>query len=990
MEGIFGTRQLRLILWIAMLSWATGAIAQISFNPKGERLSLIPKSVQIDAFIRGALCETTATYVFSNSGDEDANYEVDFTYKTPKGQVITGFAYWMKEEKVPAFIVEKQRAANIYTAITSRQRDPALIERIDRETFRVRIFPVIGAKDLRIEIKSVQASVDGTFRMTIPSDARTPLESIKLTVNGLKAEHQFRWLNSWSLPISNGRISIEKHQVVPPTELRITRQQQSGTIGYQSFGARSGSSTGYFVASVWPTGKQVLGRPSTVGAQSRVLKLGNGWLVTGRYRPGTVPKVNVEGQLFVVDLAPKPVANNGALKMWAFEEIEALANKASNRAAIVALSLRNGLPSRHTSWLAIPTEEREAFAYVIVRTELLGMMAEAARLKAKGHGRSSRYHALTQEIAVHKRKHKLSSEEVQWIATDLAYDYARAYASRLVRETRTHELPAIKREFEAIASTYGVRQHGSWKSMVSNACYNLSYDISTEYLRGDISEAKLDRIDSVMKRITGTDQTVFRYADYNVIYDAFETHYSYKWFGVGTGNQVATAQEVISRARKRFKRDIVYADRDAKTNVIVQAIGEAGKPFFTYSSEKPTPTQLARVASQTGLVLQSRFEHPEARLTAFQMIATSRLFAEVAYDEAVQFATWDGQDQRRPTQVIPQAVADLGFGKSEVKLAYEIGLKPKYDQLFGFYSQTFLDRPSIQSCEGDLERITQTLGLQDWRQFRDTYAPNYSTYEYHYYAYGGSYHSNEPYRTQYLNAIRNKVSPQELEEARQAFEQSMMYGQPEYDMKEYAITRRKLRMDILREEVLIDMLNQEPASPTRDAKLIEMNKRREALRAKFGDPIIQVVAPQHAKSVVASFPDGEVKPLTWNTSQHMWEVRFDIPSYFNQGKYDVKVVVTMPDGRKESSTFSYTVDIAAPEAQAVWHVEREKAILSVICSEDTARVEVFLADGSRKSLAKRAPGKFVIELGIAESVGSCTIAVTDQAHNRMMFSSARP
>lgn len=983
-------RFFRISLFVGLLASATSALAQITFNPKGERLSLIPKSVAIDAVVRGSLCETTATYVFSNSGDENANYEVDFTYKTAPGQVITGFAYWMGDEKVPAYIVEKQRAANIYTAITSRQRDPALIERIDRETFRVRIFPVIGAKDLRIELKSVQTSVEGTFRTTIPADPRTPLESVKLTVKGLKDEGQSRWLNSWNLPITNGQIKFEKQQVIPPIEFRLTRQQQSGTIGYQSFGARSGGSSGYFVASLWPTGTQILKRPTIMGAKGRIVKLGKGWLVTGRYRHGTTPKVQVNGQLFAVILAPTAISNNGALKVWAFEEIEALGSKASNRAEIVQLSLRNGLPSRHTSWLAIPTAERKAFAYEIARTDLLGMIAEAARLKARGLGSSSRYHALTQNIVALKRKHKLSSEEVQWIAIDLAYNYASAYASRLVRETRTHELSAIKREYDALVATYGLRQLGSWKSVVSQACYNVSYEISTEYLKGEISEAKLDRITSMIKRVTGSDRTPYLYADYGVIYEAFETHYSHKWFGVGTGNQVATAQEVISRAKKRFKRDIEYADQDARTNVIVQTIGEPGRPFFAYTSEKPTAAQLTDVASQTGRVLQERFEHPEARLLAFTMIAASRLFAEVAHDEAIQFAKWNGEDEAKPKQVIPQAVADLGFGKNEVKLAYEIGLKPKYDELFGFYSHPFLDRPSIQSCENDLEKITQALELQDWRQFRNTYAPSYNRYSYHYYSYGGSYHSNEPYRTQYLNAIRNKVSPQELEAARKAFEQSMMYGQPEYDMKEYAISQRKLRMDILREEVLIDMLNQEPASPERDAKLVEMNKRREALRAKFGDPIILVRAPQHAKSAIAIFPDGEVKPLTWNASQQMWEVRFDIPCYFKQGQYDVKVVITMPDGRKEANTFSYTVDISAPEARAVWHVSKDKAILTVDCSEDTARVEVFLADGSRKSLTKRAPGRFEISLDLAESVGSCTIAVTDQAHNRTMFPTARP
>ena len=61
------------------------------------------------------------------------------------------------------------RAAEIYSHITSRNRDPALIEMVGKNTFRARIFPVEPNADLKVEIKIVQ---------TLPADLRSVLQII--------------------------------------------------------------------------------------------------------------------------------------------------------------------------------------------------------------------------------------------------------------------------------------------------------------------------------------------------------------------------------------------------------------------------------------------------------------------------------------------------------------------------------------------------------------------------------------------------------------------------------------------------------------------------------------------------------------------------------------------------------------------------------------------------------------------------------------------
>ncbi|HZH98427.1 MAG TPA: hypothetical protein VEX38_05605, partial [Fimbriimonadaceae bacterium] len=79
-----------------------------------------------------------------------------------------------------------------------------------------------------------------------------------------------------------------------------------------------------------------------------------------------------------------------------------------------------------------------------------------------------------------------------------------------------------------------------------------------------------------------------------------------------------------------------------------------------------------------------------------------------------------------------------------------------------------------------------------------------------------------------------------------------------------------------------------------------------------GDPLLSVTAPASA-TVVAVFPDGDIKPLTWNPAVEKWEVRFDIPNSFREGVYHVKVHIRNVDGTRRSLTVPFEVTENTPE-----------------------------------------------------------------------------
>lgn len=153
--------------------------------------------------------------------------------------------------------------------------------------------------------------------------------------------------------------------------------------------------------------------------------------------------------------------------------------------------------------------------------------------------------------------------------------------------------------------------------------------------------------------------------------------------------------------------------------------------------------------------------------------------------------------------------------------------------------------------------------------------------------------------------------------------------------------------------------------------------------ARYGDPLIQVNAPRNARSVVAIFPDGQVKPLEWNGDSHRWEARFDIPTYVSQGAYSVQIIVVGAHGERQGITVRFFVHLSSPSKNASFKFDPHQPQLELSCDAATNRVSAFLASGERIELRQNAAGLWVAPLpanvGGAQNV---RFVLTDGAHNR--------
>lgn len=373
------------------------------------------KALKADIEIDGPFARTTQLMTFQNEASD--RVEADFIFQAPPGAIVSGFAYWYGEEKVVARIVEKERAATIYRYITSRMRDPALVEMIGKNTFRARIFPIEPNADLKVELKMVQTLAsdrDGAvFSLQLqPEEAgKGTLESLQVNARVRPGTAFDTVFNNYALPqqVEDGatKIQLQQSNFRPARDLRIRLKARPVALRTALYAAPDGGSDGFFALSLMPN--RALKSPvlsargvrfyDVMPARLPSLKAGQECMVVGRYKGSGEATIALDergkGQVSLaqpVVFAGQSERENLAGKLWASKRIETLSVKARNKSAVTALSTRFTLPSKWTSWLAVPKAELERFHTEKLTADYadLGRLISLEVADGRGQGRTAR------------------------------------------------------------------------------------------------------------------------------------------------------------------------------------------------------------------------------------------------------------------------------------------------------------------------------------------------------------------------------------------------------------------------------------------------------------------------------------------------------------------------------------------------------------------------------------------------------------------------
>ncbi len=157
-------------------------------SQSGSRQRVHIARYHVNVVLRPPVALVQIDQTFYNPGSGQA--EGTFVFNLPQGSSVSRFAMFVTpshvtpQRLIEGELIERNRADQIYTSIVRRRRDPAILEQIGDNLFRMRVFPVFGRDFKRVLLDYTLPLVpeDKQYRFALPllSD-RDPIWQFKLT-----------------------------------------------------------------------------------------------------------------------------------------------------------------------------------------------------------------------------------------------------------------------------------------------------------------------------------------------------------------------------------------------------------------------------------------------------------------------------------------------------------------------------------------------------------------------------------------------------------------------------------------------------------------------------------------------------------------------------------------------------------------------------------------------------------------------------------------
>ncbi len=147
---------LSLFVAAGILLLPTIALSAGMLIPKDK--SLPPLGIEylrVNAKITEGAAETHVEQAFRNTTGRDL--EANYVFPMPKGAAIKEFAMYIGGKRMTAELLDAGKAKKVYQDIVRRMKDPALLEYLGGQIFRVNVYPVPARGLQKIELDYSQA-----------------------------------------------------------------------------------------------------------------------------------------------------------------------------------------------------------------------------------------------------------------------------------------------------------------------------------------------------------------------------------------------------------------------------------------------------------------------------------------------------------------------------------------------------------------------------------------------------------------------------------------------------------------------------------------------------------------------------------------------------------------------------------------------------------------------------------------------------------------
>jgi hypothetical protein len=229
-----------------------------------EKQAVILKKLNIDVQITGNIATTVMTMTFYNNSSRIL--EGELTFPMPEGVSISRYALDINGKMREAVPVEKAKATEVFESIERRRVDPGLLEKVEGNNFRTRIYP-LPSKGIRTIIIGYEEELNfnngKVLKYHLPLNYNQPVQefTLKATVfeSILKPELGEQPDGSFDLKAQGNTYVAEmkKTNYEPKKGLTINLPKRNDLPEVQMQKASSGY---YFLVNVFPKAQS---RPRT-------------------------------------------------------------------------------------------------------------------------------------------------------------------------------------------------------------------------------------------------------------------------------------------------------------------------------------------------------------------------------------------------------------------------------------------------------------------------------------------------------------------------------------------------------------------------------------------------------------------------------------------------------------------------------------------------------------------------------------------------------
>ena len=231
-------------------------------------------SVTVDVQIDERIARTRTDQIFTNHAEWEVEGIYEFTL--PEGAIITDLVLWIGDKRIQGMVLEKEEARRTYDDIVRQRIDPALIEQVTPNQFRLSIFPFPAQGSRRVEFEYMQllefhsGRLDYSFPLAPETDQPLQMELFVLRAQ-VRSQHAFEVTTS-GLPrltevdrpdAHRANIFFGDEQIRPQEDFTLTIRQTDDRPkpSVLSFAPRANDDLGYYALWLPPLPELTQGDP---------------------------------------------------------------------------------------------------------------------------------------------------------------------------------------------------------------------------------------------------------------------------------------------------------------------------------------------------------------------------------------------------------------------------------------------------------------------------------------------------------------------------------------------------------------------------------------------------------------------------------------------------------------------------------------------------------------------------------------------------------